>query len=281
VGVERQGTGFGVKQAAVPLGSFCAGLVVGLVGTGTDWRVAFFAYSVVALAIATIAPDGPGAAAADEPRRPVGPDWSFLTALAIAGGAGGAAGNGLAVLTVDAFAAAGYDETLGATALAAGSAVTIVGRIAIGWLAGRRGSSGFPELGGAMAVGALGFAVLAVAASTPALLWVGAMVAFVGAWGWPGVMYYTVVRNAVTTPGTATGFVVSGVFVGGIAGAPLLATIADRSSYSAAWATAAVMTALASVSIVAARRLALVNRGRHRPEAVVGLHNQPLPGQST
>ncbi|MGI9597597.1 MAG: hypothetical protein ACR2QK_15645 [Acidimicrobiales bacterium] len=193
---------------------------------------------------------------ADNRRRPVGRDWTFLTALAMAGSLGGATGNGLAVLTVDAFGVAGYDESIGATALAIGSAITIAGRIGVGWLAGRRNASGFAELGMAMALGTIGFAVLALAGSSQVLLWAGALTAFLAAWGWPGVMYYTVVRNATSSPGTATGFVVAGVFLGGIAGAPLLAAIAERWSYGAAWSTAASMTLVATLLVWLAKRLA-------------------------
>lgn len=268
VGQARQGMGFGVKQAAVPFGSFCAGAVVGLTGGTLDWRPAFLAYAVIALTVATLAPEGPGAASTGDRRRPVGRDWPFLLALAAAGSLGGATGNGLAVLTVDAFGAAGYTETVGATALAIGSAMTIIGRTGVGWFAGRRNASGFVELGTAMGIGGLGFAVLALSetsrsGTSQTLLWAGALIAFLGAWGWPGVMYYTVVRNASTAPGTATGVVVAGVFMGGIAGAPLLAAIAERWSYGTAWSVASSMTLVATVLVATARRLAFIGRQHH------------------
>ncbi|MGI9605465.1 MAG: MFS transporter [Acidimicrobiales bacterium] len=255
VGARRQGAGFGVKQAAVPVGSFCAGAIVSVVGGEIDWRYAFYAYAVVAFSVAWIAPSGPGAASPDEPRRPVGRDLPFLLALAGAGSLAGATGNGLAILTVDAFGDAGFDQGVGATALAIGSAIAIVGRTGTGFLAGSRNASGFAELGGAMGLGAIGFSILAIGGTGQTLLWAGALTAFLGAWGWPGVMYYAVVRNATTTPGTATGFVVSGVFMGGIAGAPLLAVIAERWSYGAAWSTAAIMTFTAAGLVVVAREL--------------------------
>jgi predicted MFS family arabinose efflux permease len=261
VGPQRQGLGFGVKQAAVPFGSFIAGAVVGALGSEIDWRGAFLAYSVFAFLTIIFAPDGPGKASSSEPRRPVGNDWPCLLALAMAGFLGGAAGNGLAVLTVDAFAASGYTESVGATALAIGSGLTIVMRTAIGWFAGRRNASGFVELGSAMALGAVAFGLMAAAQDNQNLLWVASILAFLGAWGWPGVMYYTVIRNTTTTPGTATGFVVTGVFMGGIAGAPLLASIAERWSYDAAWFTASVMGVVATTLVVTASRLSLVQRG--------------------
>lgn len=191
VGAERQGAGFGVKQAAVPFGGFCAGVIIGLVGEDIDWRPAFGIYAVVALSTVIIAPTGPGAASVGDPRKPIDRDWPFLLALAAAGALGGATGNGLAVLTVDAFGSAGYEEGVGATALAIGSAIAIFGRSALGWFAGRRKASGFAELGTAMAVGTIGFLILASAGSSRLLLWVGALLGFLAAWGWPGVMYYT------------------------------------------------------------------------------------------
>lgn len=262
VGTQRQGLGFGVKQAAVPFGSFIAGAVVGVVGSELDWRAAFLAYSVFAFGTLLFAPSGPGNASAREPRRPVGTDRPALLALAVAGFLGGAAGNGLAVLTVDSFSASGYSESVGALALAIGSGLTIVTRTSIGWIAGRRSTSGYVELGSAMALGAIGFALMSVSQEHQMLLWGAALLAFVGAWGWPGVMYYTVVRNTTTTPGTATGFVVTGVFMGGIAGAPLLASIAERWTYDTAWGTAALMCIVATSLVLVANRLAAVERRR-------------------
>lgn len=259
VGAQRQGLGFGVKQAAVPFGSFIAGTVVGALGSELDWRSAFFGYSVFAFFTILLAPRGPGSASASS-RQPVGQDWPCLLALATAGALGGAAGNGLAVLTVDAFSASGYSESVGATALAIGSGLTIVMRTAIGWFAGRRHATGFMELGSAMALGAAAFAMMAVAQDNQVILWLASIMAFLGAWGWPGVMYYTVVRNSTTTPGTATGFVVTGVFMGGIAGAPLLASIAEQWNYGTAWTTASIMGVIATLLVWLASRLSLADR---------------------
>ena len=82
-------------------------------------------------------------------------------------------------------------------------------------------------------------------------------------------MYYAVVKNATTTPGTATGFVVTGVFMGGIAGAPVLAAIAERVSYDVAWLTAAIMGAVAAGLTIVASRLAAVRRSQVRDAARV------------
>lgn len=76
-----------------------------------------------------------------------------------------------------------------------------------------------------------------------------------GAWGWPGVMYYTVVRSATSSPATATAVVVAGVFLGSIAGPPLLAAVAERASYGSAWGVAAVLSMVATGLIGLSRLL--------------------------
>ncbi len=256
----RQGVSFGVKQAAVPIGGLGSGLIVGLAGDGLSWRAAFGCYAVAALILAFVAPSETVGPTEVPSRLPIGADWPFLTVLAFGGAFAGAAGNALAVLAVDSFDAAGFDERMGAAALAVGSAVTIVGRIGLGWLAGRRGGDGFAELGAAMALGAAGFGLLAVAGTNAGLLWAGTVVAFLAAWGWPGVMYFTAVRAATSSPATASSVVTAGVFGGGIIGAPLMGAISDTASYSTAWGVAAAMMAVAAGSVGLARVLTVSQR---------------------
>lgn len=256
VAPERQGVGFGAKQASVPLGAFIAGAAVGLAGGEVPWRASFFGYACVALTLAAIAPDDPSPAPRGRPRSErLGADRPFLVALASAAALGSATGNALAVLIVDAFDAAGYRESVAAVALAAGSAAAIVGRVGIGWFVGRRGTDGFGELTTILALGGAGFAILAVSDGGGVLLWLGVIGAFAAGWGWPGVIYYVVVRQSSSPPAAATGIVVGGTFLGAIGGAPLLATIAERASYGSAWTVASAMAFAGVAAVVLARRL--------------------------
>jgi hypothetical protein len=79
-------------------------------------------------------------------------------------------------------------------------------RIGAGWLVDTRRSTGHVEmmiLAGAGAVGAL---VLANAA-VPALYLIALPVALLGAWGWPGVFFFTVVKTFPAIPARASGLV--------------------------------------------------------------------------
>lgn len=257
VRVGRQGLGFGTKQASVPLGSFVAGLMVSLLGVSLSWEATFISYAFVALGLGAIAPGfGPPDVVPERRKQSAGPDRPFLIGLGLAGALAGATGNGLAVLVVDAFASAGFEESVAAAALAVGSASAVVGRIGIGWLVDRRGTNGFVELTVVLAIGTVGFGILAAAGSNAIALFVGVMFGFAAGWGWPAIIYFVVVRSATgDSPGAATGFVLTGVFFGAIVGSPLFATIAERVSYTSSWTVATVMTAVATVGVWISRRL--------------------------
>lgn len=256
----RQGVGFGAKQAAVPLGALVAGLVATFaVTTGVEWRTVFLLSAIGSLGLAAVAPEF--GAVLPEDRRSitgVGADARCLIALSVAGALFGATGNALAVLVVDAFETVGYSQSTAAGVLAFGSAAAVVGRVLAGWIVDRRGTSGFSELIVIVVLGVAGFATLAVAGTSVPLLVVGVALGFAAGWGWPAIIYLVTARNSTAPPATSTGFVITGVFFGAVIGPPLLATIAERVSYPAAWATAALMAAAGIVGIVLSRAWSVV-----------------------
>ena len=256
VGPDRQGLAFGAKQSSVPFGSLVAGASIALFGAGVDWHTAFFGYAVFALVLATIAPADPGDRSTSTRRERLGPDRPFLIALSVAAALGGGTGNALAVLVVDSFNTAGYREAVAAVALTVGSAAAIVARTFIGWFVGKRQTDGFLELGLILGIGAAGFAVLSLAGSSSLLLWIGVVMAFSAGWGWPGVIYYAVVKRTASAPGAASAVVVAGAFLGAIGGAPLLATIAERASYQTAWTVASLLAVVGVFAVYLAKRLA-------------------------
>jgi MFS family permease len=253
----RQGFGFGAKQASVPLGSFVAGLFVSSIGVNVAWETTYIVFAFIAVGLAVIAPGfGPPDIIPDRGKQSVGDDRPYLTGLAIAGALAGATGNGLAVLVVDAFDSAGFDESVAAAALAFGSFMAVVGRIGIGWLVDRRGGDGFLELAVAIGVGTIGFAILAAAGSNGVAMFVGVFLGFAAGWGWPAIIYFVVVRSATSaSAGAGTGFVLTGVFFGAIIGAPLFATIAENFSYTSSWVVATVMAGVATVGVWLSSRL--------------------------
>ena len=260
VATERQGFGFGVKQAAVPLGSLLAGASVATLGLSVSWRTTFVVYGLLSLTLAAVAPEFGAASQAERERQTgVGSDRPSLLALGLAGTMIGATGNALAVLVVDSFETAGFGASVAAATLAFGGASAVAGRVFIGWLVDRRNSDGFLELTMIVVLGAIGFSALAIAGDNVALLTIGVALGFAAGWGWPAIIYLVTVRNSTAPPGTSTGFVLTGVFSGAIIGPPLFAFIAENVSYPASWTTAAVMTALGAVGIRISKALSVVH----------------------
>lgn len=257
---DRQGFGFGAKQAAVPLGSFLAGGAVALLGPVVEWRTAFVGYAVVALAVVGLAPEFGAVPAGSAPRRRgVGEDRPALLVLALAGMLIGAAGNGLAVLVVDAFEDAGFEPGLASSMLAFGGLASIIGRVGIGHIVDRRGSDGYTELTAIVLAGVVGFGALAVGTGNLPVMIVGVGLGFAAGWGWPAIIYLVTVRASTAPPGTTTGYVLTGVFFGAIVGAPLFAFIAERASYGVSWGTAGAMSLVSAVGIQVSRRLVRVH----------------------
>ncbi|MPZ87020.1 MAG: hypothetical protein GEU81_02895 [Nitriliruptorales bacterium] len=78
--------------------------------------------------------------------------------------------------------------------------------------AGRK--TGFAESISLFIVAVLGLALLTLSGSSKPLFVAGLLLAFAGAWGWQGVMNLMVIRTVDLPPGTATGAVASGTYLG-------------------------------------------------------------------
>ena len=179
---QRVGLSFAAKQSAVPFGSLVAGLLVSTLAPTAPWRSSFIILAALgvlaAVVAASLAPDGSDRVAAKAQKRP----QPQLVTLAIAGGMGGAAGNALATLLVDALATAGTSESDATRLLAIGSALSIATRLALGWSLDRRQSSGYTDLTVLLAAGAVSLATLATAGSNETVMTVAIVVGFASAW---------------------------------------------------------------------------------------------------
>jgi len=254
---RRQGLAFGIKQAAIPMGTLLAGLAVATIASEADWRIPFLVYALVAAMLALVTPTFPHQIHREHPRARMGQVVRGpLLALLVAGALGAATGNSLALLLVDSFVVAGFKETVAASFLALGSAASIGARVATGWYVDHNRAGGFPELASLMLIGSAGFALLAVSGDSRLLLLLGVLLGFAAGWGWPAVIYYVSVRVGRATPATATGFVLTGTYSGTVLGPPLFASLAEAASYREAWAVAAVCLASAAAMVMVARRLA-------------------------
>jgi hypothetical protein len=112
-------------------------------------------------------------------------------------------------------------------------------------------------LAGAGAVGAL---VLANAA-VPALYLIALPVALLGAWGWPGVFFFTVVKTFPAIPARASGLVLAGNQTGTLIGPAVVGLFAARGDYRTAWLFVAAAAMVATAGFAYAHRIALRQAG--------------------
>jgi MFS family permease len=252
----RHGVAFAAKQAAVPTGAMIAGLAVPWVGPALSWRWVYAGAAAVALLIASVAPQYE-----HTPHQPprtgvtfTAPLLSLMVAAALAGGTG----NAIASFTVDAAVTTGFSQPTAARLLTAGSIAAIASRLAFGAIIDRRRSSGMVEATALLTLATTGLVTLVVAGTTPAAFVIGILLAFAGAWGWPGIMQYVTLRTVDLPAATSTGATMAGGFFGSLALPPAFGATAEHLSYSTAFLGLAAVIVVALAAVHISRRLARV-----------------------
>jgi MFS family permease len=242
---ERQGSAFGLKEASIPAASLLAGLSIPLVADHLGWRATFV---LGALLTPLVWWGVPGRAPSPVVRTVAagsavrwGPLVVFAAGLALGTGSAAAA----ATFLVPAFEDAGWSPGTAGVMLAAASSVSIAGRLALGRLSDRRPGATARYVVGAMAVGSLGAAGLALSTGGPGAV-VAALVVMGAGWGWTGVAYHTMLRATLEAPAIGAGVVLTGLSIGGAAGPLGFGLLLSRASYPVAWAAVAVGLVLAS-----------------------------------
>ena len=249
----RQGVAFGAKQASVPMASILAGLSLPAIGLVFGWRWVFAGAAALALGLAISAPRldrHPGQRRVEE--RLGRPARSMIW-LALAGITGAAAGNGLAIFIVPSAVDIGIAEAAAGAVLATCSLLVVGLRIGVGWLVDARQSSGHVQMAWLTGFGALGALVLMTAA-TPEVYLVAMPLALLGAWGWPGIIFFTLVNTYPEFPAKASGLLLSGNLTGTLLGPMVVGAFAGRGNYPGAWLFVSICAALATIGFVAARR---------------------------
>jgi MFS family permease len=253
VPAHRQGLSFGVKQAAIPISTLLAGAAVPTIALTTGWRWAFVAAAGAALAALPTVP-GAGKAAARRPAaRRSGGATGALVVVGLAATLAAGAANALGTFVVDSSAGRGLSPALAGLTLTLGSAVCVVARIGVGWLADRRETGHIALIAGMLVVGAVGLALLALAGAVP--LVAGVLLGFGLGWAWPGLMNFAVVRLHPQAPAAATSITQTGVYAGGCLGPLALGTLAGEFGYPTMWASAAAAMLLAAALMLTATRL--------------------------
>jgi cyanate permease len=137
--------------------------------------------------------------------------------------------------------------------LAVASLAAVGARLVLGAVADRRSDRQFGVVAAMMALGTVGYVLLAVG-GTP-LTVAGALVAYGLGYGWSGLFFFSVARLDPVGAGSASGVVLTGGFLGSLLGPLVVGGLAERWSYSAGWiACACAMVLAAFATLVVHRR---------------------------
>jgi MFS family permease len=260
---ERLGLAFGVKQSAIPLATLLGGLAVPGVALTVGWRWAYVVAAAGAALLVVVDPGGSTTApptergarrgARDTALRP-------LVLLAVGVGLGAAAAGTLGSFLVSGAVDEGMAEGTAGVLASACSAAGVTTRLVSGVRADRRGGRHLPVVAGMMAAGVAGFALLAVGEMWATV--VGALLAYVLGWSWPGLFNLAIVRANPGAPGAATGITQTGTYIGAVLGPLVFGTVVEGSGYPVAWLGAGAASLVGSVAIVAGRRALVADRMR-------------------
>ena len=263
VGPGRLGLAMGIKQSYIPIASLLGGIAVPTVAVTFGWRWAVVAGVVTSVSLAGwgTARIGRGHPVPVDLGRPgeVLPRQALLV-LAVGGGLAAASATALGVFAVDSGVAAGLSASSAGYLLAVCSAVSLVGRVAFGWLFDRvRGRSLYVTTANLMLGTVAGMLLLAVGHSVE-LFVVGAVIAYAG-WTWPGLYHLAIVRDSQGAVASATGVILAGLSLGAAAGPLTIGLIAEAVSYEAAWLLAAMVGIAGAVTTRYGRRIIRRDRG--------------------
>lgn len=251
-GSERLATLLAAKQASVPLALLLAGLAVPLVVTAAGWRAAFVLAALVApggLALvwglgatsrggrSARATSPPGTQVEDRRRRrakqPDDGRSGGLASAAVGVALGACLPGALTAYLVISLTESGLDPTAAAVLYGSANAGGILVRLAGGSFAQRTATDGFAPVAVLMILGGIG-AVLLGTELLP-LLVLGSVLAFSLGWGWPGLLFYAVMKARPDAPAAATAIVQAGG-LGGAALGPLVAGwVVGQAGWTVTW----------------------------------------------
>lgn len=252
---DRQGLGFGIKQASQPTATMLSGLSVPLVAVTFGWRAAFVIAAALALFAAvvtrgrarTLPSNGTPSSEGAEGRR------LTLSLLGFAFAMSTATSSALTTFAVESGARSGTPEELAGTILAAASVVAIVVRVLSGWACDRLQADHLLISTVLMTSGTVGLALLASGRSWATML--GVVLGLSGVWGQSAVFWFAVLRAFPSRPGAVTGSLAPGADIGAAGGPLLFGIIAQGAGFSAAWSVMAVMAASGAAVMFFANRL--------------------------
>jgi MFS family permease len=252
VAVHRQGLAFGAQQAGAPLGALLAGLALPALAIPFGWRWAFVAAAaLVLLALGSTPRAAPMAASSATGGRPPR-GFTSVHALGAAAVLASAAGVGFVSFLVTYAVASGMSEVAAGLLLAGVSLVAMVSRIALGLLADRSGQEPLRPVATMLAASVAGYLLLI--GGEPVVIAGAALMAGSLGWAWPGGLNLAVVQRSPQAPAWAVGVMMTGLFVGAVAGPLFTGFLAEHGHFNAAWIACASLSLLAAATIVVTLR---------------------------
>lgn len=261
VSERRQGLAFGAKQAAIPLSTLLAGLAVPVVAIPFGWRWAFVLAGVfgVLVALSVPAEAANGSAGTRAPSVAAGPlRRAPLLVLATGILLAAASGNALGAFFVASTVAAGVDPGDAGLLAALASLGGVATRVLLGWLADRTSARWLAVVATQMAVGALGYVLLA--SGYPLLMAAGGLLAYCTGWAWAGLATYAVARMHHGMTARATGYTQAGLGLGSALGPLAFGAAVAATSYEVAWSATAAVSLLAALVCLLGRSMLLRDR---------------------
>jgi MFS family permease len=252
VAVHRQGLAFGAQQAGAPLGALAAGLALPAVAIPLGWRWAFVASAALALVAVAFAPRtaAVATAASTGSRRPR--TFTSVHALGLAAVLASAAGVGFVSFLVTYAVGNGMSEAAAGLLLAGVSLAATISRIALGVFADRAGQEPLRPVATMLAASVTGYLLLT--AGEPGVIAAAALLAGGLGWAWPGGLTLAVVQRSPEAPAWAVGVMMTGLFVGAVAGPLITGFLAEDDLFTAAWIACAGLALLAAATIVGTLR---------------------------
>lgn len=256
----RQGLAFGVKQAAIPAATLLGGVSVPVVGHTVGWRWAFIGAAALTVCVGLLIrrPAGVARAAASRATAAAPERAAFarrpLVVVALGVGLGSAAANAMGAYFVLSAGTINISDSTAGLIAAAGSAVSLLVRLAVGLRADRRTTGHLELVAGLCAFGAVG--PLLLATGQPGLLLVAAVIGYGAGWGWAGLVNFAVASSHRAAPARATGLTGAGASTGACVGPLVFGLLADHVGYRPAWILVTALM-LAAGTVIALGRHAL------------------------
>jgi predicted MFS family arabinose efflux permease len=258
VSLDRHGLAFGIKQSANPLSTLAGGLAVPMIALTVGWRWVFLSAAAVALGAGLVIgwgrPTGSRRLALQKRPR-IAVARRPLVLLAIAVTFGAAAVTAMAGFVVEYAVSVGIPVGTAGLILATGSVAAVTVRIGVGRYADRRAGGSLKVVMGMLVGGGVAFAAFPFVTTVVPVAIVTVLAYAVG-WGWPGLFNLAIIRGNPHAPAAATGVTQVGAYAGGVSGPFAFGLLVSQFGYRSAWLVSACWLVLAAALMALGRRSA-------------------------